>query len=160
MVPSRYSRRRIWRHFTLTLVVENSLSGIVYVGVTNKTEPKIGTLIRAISERGVSEFLSLFADEIRLDLGERTFRSAYAARVAARRIVLDYIDCIGADRVLNRTHLGSGYWSTLPGLRQARTYCLNGARSQQGNAVARLRSPQSDEAWVGDVSLRRQRNRC
>jgi hypothetical protein len=125
-------RRRIWHAFTLTLVGENPFSGIVYVGATDKAEPNVAKLIRDACERGVSEFLSLFADEIRLDMEPRSFRTAQAARLAAREIMLDHIACLGADKVLNRTHLGSGYWSTIRGLKQARTYLLKARRAKEG----------------------------
>jgi hypothetical protein len=145
MAYTKCSGRRAWHTYTLTLVGENPFSGIVYVGATDKLEPSVAKLIGAACERGVPEFLSLFADEIRLDMEPRSFRTAQAARLAAREIVLDHIDRLGADKVLNRTHLGSGYWTTIPGLRQARTYILK-ARAKEGSSPsagrpARPRAP-------------------
>lgn len=141
------SRRRIWRPFTLTITGDGPFSGIVYVGVTSNTEPSVAKLVSAASERGVSTFLSLFADDVRLELEPRTFRSVYAARMAARAMVLDYIDRSGADKVLNRTHRGSGYWTTLRGLKQVRASRLGASRRgrltaiMSGDKHARKRAP-------------------
>jgi hypothetical protein len=149
MMSTGYSRRRIWRPFTLTLTGESSFSGIVYVGVTAKIEPGVARLISAASERGVTEFLSLFAGDVRLELDPRTFRSAHAARMAAREMVLNHIDRLGADKVLNRTHLGSGYWSTVGGLKKAHAYRLDAGRIKRArvgsttgaHSLARQKTP-------------------